>query len=222
MKSLVKVLVLPILFCGLAADCAKAQQGTSAADRSTALASQPSALVIQRNFLTIEQSNLGRQLRQVERCIRISRENLVDTQGIVNRVAQTQYDLAWILANQKRFSEAEPLFREVLAVRIAKLGRTHRDVGKTRQALLAVQAAEIRPIQQSIRSELGDVKTLALDRLSALASLLEPEVKEESVRGLLAYQKALYYRLQRDYERAEEWANNKHPFRRLAGYGGPV
>lgn len=89
MKSLVTVLVLYALFCVLSADCAQAQQGSTAAQQSSIITSAPSRFEIQRNFLTIERSNLTRQVRQLERCIRIARQNLVDIQGNINRVAQT-------------------------------------------------------------------------------------------------------------------------------------
>jgi hypothetical protein len=89
MKSLVTVLVLFALFCVLSIDCAKAQQVSTAPERAGTITSAPSRFEIQRNFLTIERSNLTRQFRQLERCIRNARQNLVDVQGIVNRVAQT-------------------------------------------------------------------------------------------------------------------------------------
>jgi len=41
------------------------------------------------NFLTIERAGIQRELRIVNRCIRMARENLRDSQGNVNRVAQT-------------------------------------------------------------------------------------------------------------------------------------
>ncbi|MEJ2718393.1 MAG: hypothetical protein P8182_14870 [Deltaproteobacteria bacterium] len=91
MKPPATLFVLFVLLAAFSTDPARAQQ-TSAATASSsasAISSAPSPYAIGQNFISIEQAGLTRKARQLERCIRNAQENLVDIQGNINRVAQT-------------------------------------------------------------------------------------------------------------------------------------
>ncbi len=60
----------------------------------------PSTADIAQNFITMQQAAIARQLRQVQSCISLARENLRDVQGNINRVAQTD-----LLNCQRRLGE---------------------------------------------------------------------------------------------------------------------
>ena len=112
MKTLVTALLFFMFLGVFLTDCPMAQQSSAvstAAQSSSAAATAPSRFQIQRNFLTIDRAAITRQVRQLERCIRNARENLVDIQGNVNRIAQTDLincgrELEMLLRKQDRLA----------------------------------------------------------------------------------------------------------------------
>lgn len=111
MKSLVTALLLFVFLGVFLTDCPMAQQSSavSTAQSASGATTAPSRFQIQRNFLIIDRADLTRRVRQLQRCVRNARENLVDIQGNLNRVAQTDLincgrQLEMLLRQQQRLT----------------------------------------------------------------------------------------------------------------------
>jgi len=100
-------------------------------------------------------------------------------------VATTMFQLAWVLAEQNKFAEAESLFREVVTVRSSLLESDHRDIGIAQAGLLIVLLAMNK-----------DTEALLL----ALAEFKASEL----ITVFSAYQSGRRQRQQRKYEEAEQ------------------
>lgn len=146
---------------------------------------------IRTNLAALYQSvgQLDKAAAEHQRCLQIFRATLGDSLDAARSIA----NLASIYTHQKKFQEAEDLYRQAIAIRVAKLGPEHPDVALSLMAFgVGLQRAkrfkEAREVlEQSLairRKSVGENTPVVADSLTALGLLAVREGKPEMAQQL--------------------------------------